>query len=55
VNGGSFAGAASWITGTVDWPWRTVVLDSSSAGGQVQGPRAPTARQGFVLKTVGSQ
>jgi hypothetical protein len=45
-------GSATWITGSAEWPWRTVVVDSSSAGGSVDVEKTRSA--GFVLRTVGN-
>ena len=47
------AGRATWLTGTADWPWRTPVLDSSAASWSPELPAPHTARNGFVLHTVG--
>lgn len=46
------SGSAMWVTGSAEWPWRTAVVDWSSAGGNASTQR--TARGGFVIKTVGN-
>lgn len=46
------SGSAMWVTGSADWPWRTTVVDWSSAGGNASTQR--TARGGFVINTVGN-
>jgi hypothetical protein len=46
-------GASRWLTGTPEWPFRTPVVDRSSAGWSPRLPMYRTSRGGFVLRHVG--